>query len=129
VQLLIAYALTVGAVTLAVVIATWPPRPWPALLLSAGPVVSVLAVAEVWPFDLIGWIAVLGVAYLYLVAPPLIPWRRRWARYLVPATCLFVCAGLVIFGGGLVMAVYLALPILCAAGAIIVAVLDRPQRV
>lgn len=126
-ELLIGYLLVVGTISLVIAIAAWPLRPQLVLLLLTGPAISALAAREVWPFRILGWIAVLGVAYLYLLLPPLIAWRRRWARYLVPAACLSACAGLVAFGGGWVMAVYLTLPILCAGGALVVAMVSSSQ--
>ena len=121
-----AYLLAVLPVTAVVLGATWPPRWWHVALLAAGPALTALAVAGVAPFDRLGWIATVGVAVAFLLVPPILPWRRRWARSAVPAVVLAVSGALVALAGGEpAVALYLAPPVLVALGALGVHAVNR----
>lgn len=118
------YVGILAAVTTIIVLAAWPPRPWLVAVLIAGPAIGVLALYEVWPLVLLGWLPVLGVAYLYLLIPPLLPWRKRWASLGVPGVVMILCVILAMSGGPAV-ATYLLLPFVASATAPIVAVTNR----
>lgn len=122
------YLLVVLPMTLVVLLAVGWPRPWQVVLLLLGPAVTGLAVAGAEPFALLGWIAAFGVPYLYLLVPPMLPWRRPWARVAVPVTTLVLCAALALLMGVEVAFFYLAFPLLAALGALVVDAVNRHDR-
>lgn len=86
-----AYVAVVVPLVIVMVIAVWRPRFWQWTSLLIGPLITALATAEVPGIRQIGWPATVGVVYAFLLVPPLLPWRRRWARWAIPAIVLLTC--------------------------------------
>ncbi len=85
-----------------------------------GHLVTFAGAAGVPPFELLTFYTYIGVAWLVLLATPLLRWRRSWARVAVPATVLLTCAGLVALGEGeLPLVLFVTLPVLVAGGALV----------
>lgn len=129
VTFVLGYLAAVVPLVAVAVAALWPPRWWQVALLVGGPVLTGLAVLEVAGLQHLGWIAIFGIPYVYLVALPLVPWRRAWARVAVPLTviavvCLFV--GLARFE--VAVAFYLAMPFVAAVVGLVLAVVSRRDR-
>ena len=123
------FAVIVPLVAVAVA-ALWPPRWWQVALQVSGPVLTGLAALEVAGFDYLGWIAVLGIPYAYLIVMPLVPWRRDWARVAMPVIVMAVVGiivGLARFEVAVVF--YLAMPFAAAVlGLVLLAVSRRDRR-
>ncbi|MBM6399655.1 hypothetical protein [Phycicoccus sonneratiae] len=123
------YALVVAALLGLVTAAVWVPRPWQLLLLYGGPVTTLLVVAGVPGFDLLGWVGVYGIPYALMTVLPLVPWRREWARWALSSTVLGVVVCLVAASGfDAVAAFYLGLPALAALAGLGLATLTRRDR-
>lgn len=108
------------------VAALWPPRWWQMALLVGGPVLSGLSVLEVAGLQYLGWIAVFGIPYAYLIVLPLVPWRRAWARVAVPLTVITVVGlyvGLARFEVGVTF--YLAMPFVAAVVGLVLGAVPR----
>lgn len=121
-------AVVVPLVAMAVA-ALWPPRWWQVALLVGGPVLSGLSVLEVAGLQGLGWIAVFGIPYAYLIVLPLVPWRRAWARVAVPLTVIAV-VGLFVGLAGFEVAVvfYLAMPFVAAVVGLVIGAVSRLDR-
>lgn len=121
-----AHLLVMAPLLVVMTAAVWRPRWWQLLLLGAGPALTAAAIAGVPGVDELGWVSTIGVAIASLVVAPVLPWRRHWARWAVPATVLAVCAALVVAAEGeAAVRFYLALPALLAVGALLVEVERR----
>lgn len=124
-----AYLFIVVPLVIMMAVAMWPPCWWQWAALLVGPLVTTLAVAEVPVIPSIGWLATIGVAYAFLLVPPVLPWRRRWGRWSIPATVLLICALLAAaarFEAAVLF--YLGLPALFSIGALVVMVLTLLHR-
>lgn len=126
-----AYLVVVLPLVVVMLAAVWRPRAWQVVAILAGPTVTALAFAEAPLVGRLGWLASVGVLYAFLVVPPVLPWRRRWARPAVPTVVLLLCGVLLAAADGNAAAVlYLGLPTLVSVGALAVLVVDRrTQRV
>ncbi|WP_299444377.1 hypothetical protein [uncultured Phycicoccus sp.] len=127
--LLIAYLVVVVPLGLLALAAVWRPRPWQVALILAGPLVSALAVVGVSPAKDLGWVATIGVGYLFLVVLPVLPWSREWARTAMPLVVLAISGLLVgLAQGSPAILVVVALPATLSLGALVVAALSRRDR-
>ena len=86
-----AYLVVVVPLVVVMVIALWWPRWWQWTSVLIGPLITALAAAEAPGIRQTGWPATIGVAYAFLLVPPLLPWRRRWARWAIPAIVVLIC--------------------------------------
>ena len=125
-----AYLGIVGSLVLVMACAMWTPRWWQWACLAAGPLITVLAVADVVWVQPLGWLATIGVAYTFLVVPPLLPWRRRWAAWAVPALVVILCSVLAVAAQCDPAALFFfGLPALLSLGVLVVLlVLTRVDR-
>ena len=125
-----AYLGVVGPLVVVMGCAMWAPRWWQWAGLAAGPLVTVLAAADVAWVQPLGWLATVGVGYAFLLVPPLLPWRRPWARWTMPATVLLLCSILAAAAGfDAVTLFFLGLPALLSLGVLVVLlVLTRADR-
>jgi hypothetical protein len=121
-----AYLVVVVPLVVVMLAAVWRPRVWQLIATFVGPTVTALAFAEAPLVGRLGWLASVGVLYAFLVVPPVLPWRRRWARRAVPSIVLLLCGVLLAAADGdAAAALYLGLPMLVSVGALAVLVVDR----
>jgi hypothetical protein len=123
------YLLTVVPLLAVATAAVWVPRPWQVVLLYGGPLLVLLAAAQVPGVERLGYLLVLGTPYALLLALPVLPWRRRWARWAVPLTVLLECAVVVALAEGEAPALFFAAyPAVLALGALAVVVVSSLRR-
>ncbi len=128
-MILYLYLLIVVPLTLFATAAVWVPRPWQWVLLYGGPLVTLLGVNGVPGFDRLGWVAVFGIPWAYLVVLPLLPWRREWVRTVLPVTVLTLVVFIVgISRADVAVTFYLAFPAVAALVGLGGTVLSRRQR-
>jgi hypothetical protein len=123
------YLLTVLPLLAVATAAVWVPRPWPAVLLYGGPVLTGLAAAQVPGLDRLAYLLVFGTPYALLLVLPVLPWRRRWARWAVPLTVLVECGVLVVLARGDAPALFfVAYPVVLSVGALVVTAVSSRRR-
>lgn len=86
--MILGYLLVVGPLVGLSLAAVRPPGPAHLVLLLGGPVLAAAAAGGVPGVERLGWVAVIGIPYAYLLVLPVLPWRRRWARVAIPAVVL-----------------------------------------
>jgi hypothetical protein len=90
------FLLTLGVATAAV----WPPAWWQAGLLGLLPAAFAAVALDVPIARTAGWlISILGPLALLLVLP-VVPWRRTWARWAVPASVALVLVAIAVAARG-----------------------------
>lgn len=106
------YAVAVGPAIVAATVAVWRPTMRQCVAMIAWGSVGIIPPLVWWP------------GFPVLLIAPLIPWRRTWARFVVPACVIGSCGALIAMWHGSIVGRYLwGFPMLIAIASIMTSLL------